>query len=61
MEGLKHNMLSVSQMCDNGYDVTFQSKDWQICNMKDGKMAGKEIKTHMCLMIQGQLLFKKNE
>ena len=23
VEGLKHNLLSVSQMCDNGYDVTF--------------------------------------
>lgn len=23
VEGLKHNLLSVSQICDNGYDVTF--------------------------------------
>ena len=46
VEGLKHNLLCVSQIRDNGYDVTFQSKDCEICNVKDGKMVGKEIKTH---------------
>ena len=46
VEGLKHNMLGVSQMCDNGYDVTFLSKDCEICNMKNGKLVGKAIRTH---------------
>ena len=30
MEGLKHNLLSVIQMCDNGYDVIFRSKDYEV-------------------------------
>lgn len=30
VEAIKHNLLSVSQMCDNGYNVTFRSKDYEI-------------------------------
>lgn len=25
VDGLKHNLLSVSQICDNGYEVSFHS------------------------------------
>ena len=27
VDGLKHNLLSVSQMCDQGNEVVFQSND----------------------------------
>jgi hypothetical protein len=27
-EGLKHNILSVNQMCDQVYNLTFHSKGW---------------------------------
>jgi hypothetical protein len=30
VEGLKHNILSASQMCDQGYNPTFHSKGCQI-------------------------------
>jgi hypothetical protein len=30
VEGLKHNLLSVSQMCDQGYNLTFHSKGCDI-------------------------------
>lgn len=46
VEGLKNNPLSVSQMCDNGYNMKFKSKEFEIHNMKNGKLVGKEIKTH---------------
>lgn len=45
VEGLKNNLLSVSQMCNNGYDVSFRSKDYEICNMKNIKLVGKQIRT----------------
>lgn len=46
VEGLKCNILSFSQMCDNGYNVTFRSKDCEICNIKYGKLVGKAVSTH---------------
>jgi hypothetical protein len=30
VEGLKHNLLSVSQKCDQGYNLTFHSKGCEI-------------------------------
>jgi hypothetical protein len=30
VEGLKHNIISVSQMCDQGYNLTFHSKACEI-------------------------------
>jgi hypothetical protein len=30
VEGLKHNLQSVSQMCDKGYNLTFHSKGSEI-------------------------------
>ena len=34
LKGLKHNMLSISQLCDCGYNVTF-NKDMCIIHNKD--------------------------
>lgn len=44
--GLKHNLLNVSQMCDNGYDVTFGYKYHEIHNIKNEKLVGKAIRAH---------------
>jgi hypothetical protein len=30
VDGLKHNLFSVSQMCDRGCEVVFMSKDYKI-------------------------------
>jgi len=35
VEGLKHNLLSITQLCDSGYDVSF-NKDESIVKCKDG-------------------------
>ena len=35
-EGLKYNVLSINQFCDNGYIMTF-NKDQCIVKTKDGK------------------------
>lgn len=32
VDGLKHNLLSISQICDLGYDVGFSKDD---CHIKD--------------------------
>jgi hypothetical protein len=34
VDGLKHNLLSVSQMCDRGCEVVFTSKDCKIKSVK---------------------------
>jgi hypothetical protein len=36
VEGLKHNLLSVSQVCDWGCEVIFTSKDWRIKYVNSG-------------------------
>ena len=39
VEGLKHNLLSISQFCDRGYDVTFRKEKCLISHRKDEKLA----------------------
>jgi len=43
VEGLKHNMLSISQLCDRGYQVTFRMNSCEIRlpNSKDVLLIGK--------------------
>jgi len=31
IEGLKHNLLSISQLCDKGYQVIFKTNSCEIC------------------------------
>jgi len=38
VEGLKHNLLSVRQMCDQGFDFTFNSKSCEIGNSDISKL-----------------------
>ena len=37
-EGLKHNLLSVSQLCDKGNRVIFEPKKCFVTHMKDNKI-----------------------
>jgi len=45
VEGLKHNLLSISQLCDKGYQVTFKPNSCEIClpNSKEVVLIGKMI------------------
>ena len=36
MQGLKHNLLSISQFCDKGYKVVFEKEKRQILHKKNG-------------------------
>ncbi|XP_057986698.1 uncharacterized protein LOC131171245 [Hevea brasiliensis] len=38
VDGLKHNLLSVSQLCDKGCGVVFESKSCFVSRMSDNKM-----------------------
>ena len=37
VDGLRHNLLSVSQMCDQGTEVVFSSKECVVCDLDTGK------------------------
>ena len=39
VDGLKHNLLSVSQFTDKGYEVNFKTEQCSIINKKDKKLA----------------------
>ena len=45
VEGLKHNLLSVSQVCDRGCEVVFTSKDYKIKSINLGQLVAKGIRT----------------
>jgi hypothetical protein len=45
VEYLKHNLLSVSQVCDRGGEVVFTSKDCRIKTMDSGQLVAKGIRT----------------
>jgi hypothetical protein len=44
-DGLKHNLLSVSQVCDKGCEVTFTAKGCKIKIVNTGEMIAKEVRT----------------
>ena len=45
VEGLKHNLLSISQLCDKGYQVIFKPNSCEIClpSSKAVMLIGKRI------------------
>jgi hypothetical protein len=45
VENLKHNLLSVSQVCDRGCEVVFTSKDCKIKSVDSGQLVAKGIRT----------------
>jgi hypothetical protein len=44
VDGLKHNLLSVSQMCDRGCEVVVTSKDCKIKSVNSGQVVAKGIR-----------------
>jgi len=38
IQDLKHNLLSISQLCDKGYKVNILFESYQICNEDTGKV-----------------------
>jgi hypothetical protein len=45
VNGLKHNLLSVSQVCDKGCEVVFTYKDCKIKSLNSGQLVTKGIRT----------------
>ena len=45
IENMKHNLLSVSQMCDQGHILTFTSKDCKIQKEESGKLVATTSRT----------------
>jgi hypothetical protein len=45
VDGLKHNLLSVSQVCDRGCEVVFTSKGCKIQSVNSGQLIAKGIRT----------------
>jgi len=41
VDGLEHNLLSISQFCDNGYDVMFGNTNCTIINKDDNSIVFK--------------------
>ena len=38
VSGLKHNLLSISQLCDKGYNVSFDSKSYVVPKLMDNNI-----------------------
>jgi len=67
-EGLKHNLLNISQLCDKGYQVTFKSSTYEIRqpNSQELLLIGKRVNNVYLLDIShpssiGCLLTKHEE
>ena len=41
VDGLRHNLLSISQFCDNGYDVMFDKTNCTVFSKNDNSMVFK--------------------
>jgi len=68
IEGLKHNLLSINQLCDKGYQEIFKTNSCEIClpNSKEVMLIGKTINNVYLLDISspcsiGFLLSKHDE
>ena len=68
VEGLKHNLLSISQLCNKEYQVMFKTNTCEIClpNTKELMLVGKRVNNVYLLDISspcsiGCLLSKQDE
>jgi hypothetical protein len=43
VDGLKHNLLSINQVCDRGCKVVFTSKDCKIQSVNSGQLIAKGV------------------
>jgi hypothetical protein len=50
VDGIKHNLLSVSQIFDRGCEVLFTSKDYKIKSVNSGQVVAKGIRTKKLYM-----------
>jgi hypothetical protein len=49
VDGLKHNLLSISQFCDNGYDVMFDKTSCTVINKDETPKFSKERELRMSI------------
>jgi hypothetical protein len=56
VDGIKHNLLSVSQMCDRGCEVLFTSKDCKIKYVNSRQVVAKGIKTENNVKIEKNVI-----
>ena len=65
VDGLKHKLLSVSEMCDQGNEVVFRSNGCVVCELDTGETMIKGIRTPNNLyMLKGgqqQCYLSKND
>eukprot|EP00253_Pinus_taeda_P004759 PITA_04759 len=56
VDGLKHNLLSVSQMCDNGTEVTFRSDGCSVRDLDTGRtvLKGKRTPNNLYIFEEGE-------
>jgi hypothetical protein len=45
VDGMKHNIISVSQVCDKGCEIAFTSKDYKIKALSSGQLIAKGVRT----------------
>ena len=58
VEYMKHNLLSVSQMCDQGHKVTFNSQKCEIKREGSGKLVGTAARTSNNIYVLRKLEMK---
>ena len=52
VNGLQHNLLSVSQICDKGNNVLFTEKECRVTNLSDWKPGSTRKETQECVQSQ---------
>ena len=58
VDGLKHNLLNVSQMCDRGCKAVVNSKDCKIKSVNSGQVVAKSIRTNNNVDVEFSLASK---
>jgi len=58
VQGLKHNLLSISQLCGRGYKITFEPEQCIIADSESTEtvLVGKRVSNVLCLMSQASFL-----
>ena len=59
IENMRHNLLSVSQMCDQGHVLTFTSKDCEIRREDSGKLVATASRTPKNIYILDKIMKEK--
>jgi hypothetical protein len=59
VEDMKHNILSVSQMCDQGHKVTFDSQKCEIIREGSGKLVGTAARTSNNIYVLSEIVKEK--